>query len=63
MTLVPDPDGTVWRTSSYSAGNGDCVEMATRPDTVLVRDSKHRDGPALTIPTPAWRAFLNTLTH
>lgn len=50
-----------WRTSSYSGTNGNCVEVAPAPDAVLVRDSKHRTGPALTIPTPAWRAFLTTL--
>jgi hypothetical protein len=50
-----------WRTSSYSGTNGDCVEVAPAPDAVLVRDSKNRTGPALTIPTPAWQAFLTTL--
>jgi hypothetical protein len=51
-----------WRTSSYSGGNGACVQVAPAPDRVLVRDSKDPDGPALTVPTPAWRAFLTTLT-
>ncbi|MGH3823433.1 MAG: DUF397 domain-containing protein [Pseudonocardiaceae bacterium] len=51
-----------WRTSSYSWGNGNCVQVAPAPDRVLVRDSKNPDGPALTVPTPAWRAFLTTLT-
>ncbi|MGH3693934.1 MAG: DUF397 domain-containing protein [Pseudonocardiaceae bacterium] len=52
-----------WRTSSYTYGNGACVEVAPAPDAVLVRDSKHRAGPALTVPTPSWQAFLTTLTH
>ncbi|MGH3837129.1 MAG: DUF397 domain-containing protein [Pseudonocardiaceae bacterium] len=52
-----------WRTSSYSAGSGNCVEVAPAPDRVLVRDSKDPAGPALAVPTPAWRAFLATLTH
>ncbi|MGH3867321.1 MAG: DUF397 domain-containing protein [Pseudonocardiaceae bacterium] len=51
-----------WRTSSYSCGNGDCVQVAPAADRVLVRDSKHPEGPALTLPTPAWQAFLTTLT-
>jgi hypothetical protein len=51
-----------WRTSSYSWGNGDCVQVAPASDRVLVRDSKNPDGPALALPTPAWRAFLTTLT-
>ena len=52
-----------WRTSSYSSNGGDCVEVAPTPGAVLVRDSKNRTGPALTIPTPAWHAFLSTLTR
>ncbi|HEX5346066.1 MAG TPA: DUF397 domain-containing protein [Pseudonocardiaceae bacterium] len=51
-----------WRTSSYSTGNGACVEVAPARGRVLVRDSKDPDGPALAVPTPAWRAFLTTLT-
>jgi len=51
-----------WRTSSYSGGNVDCVQVAPAPDRVLVRHSKDPNGPALTVPTPAWRAFLTTLT-
>jgi hypothetical protein len=51
-----------WRTSSYSGPNGGCVQVAPAPDRVLVRDSKDPEGPALTIPTTAWRAFLHTLT-
>jgi uncharacterized protein DUF397 len=50
-----------WRTSSYSCGNGDCVQVAPAADRVLLRDSKNPDGPALTLPTPAWQAFLTTL--
>ncbi len=52
-----------WRTSSYSNGSATCVEVAPAPDRVLVRDSKDTHGPVLTVPTPAWRAFLTTVTH
>ncbi|MGH3792152.1 MAG: DUF397 domain-containing protein, partial [Pseudonocardiaceae bacterium] len=51
-----------WRTSSYSGPHGGCVEVARASQGVLVRDSKDRPGPALTIPTPAWQAFLTTVT-
>jgi hypothetical protein len=51
-----------WRTSSYSGTNGDCVQVAPAPDWVLVRDSKDSEGPALAVPTIAWRAFLRALT-
>jgi len=77
---APEPDGIVWRTSSYTFGSGNCVEVGWRtssytygsgacvevaptPDGVLVRDTKNRTGPALTCPTPAWRAFLTTVTR
>ncbi len=52
-----------WRTSSYSYDSGNCVEVAPAPDGVLVRDSKDRRGPTLTVPTAAWRAFLTTITR
>jgi hypothetical protein len=51
-----------WRTSSYSGNGGNCIAVAATPERVLVRDSKDPDGPALTVPTPAWRMFL-AVTH
>ena len=39
-----------WRKSSYSGANGgECVEVATTADTVLVRDSKNRTGNVLSV--------------
>ncbi len=58
-----EPDGIVWRTSSYSANGSACVEIAPVQAGVLVRDSKDPDGPALAVPTAAWRAFLGTVTR
>jgi hypothetical protein len=47
-----------WRKSSYSAEQTNCVEVA--PGRAwLVRDTKNRDGGQLTVPFPAWRAFLS----
>ncbi|MGH4013610.1 MAG: DUF397 domain-containing protein [Pseudonocardiaceae bacterium] len=60
---APEPDSIVWHTSSYSVGSGNCVEVAPAPHVVLVRDSKDRDGPALAVPSIAWRVFLSTLTR
>jgi hypothetical protein len=59
---APEPDSIVWHTSSYSTNEGACVQVAPAPEQVLVRDSKDPHGPALTIPTSAWRAFLSTVT-
>lgn len=53
-----------WHKSSHSNGGSDqtsCVEVASLPGLVAVRDSKDPSGPALTFDRPAWRAFLDTL--
>ncbi|MDQ1036350.1 high-affinity K+ transport system ATPase subunit B [Streptomyces sp. V3I8] len=49
-----------WFKSSYSDGNeGDsCVELATTPGTVHVRDSKDADGPRLAFSPATWSAFV-----
>ena len=54
----PDRNGVVWRTSSYTGGSGDCVEVAAAAGAVLVRDTKDREGPVLAVPATAWHAFL-----
>jgi hypothetical protein len=46
-----------WRKSTYSNSNSNCVEVASWPDTVAVRDSKDAAGPSLAIPASTWRAF------
>jgi hypothetical protein len=48
-----------WFKSSYSSsGSGDCLEVAARPDTIHIRDSKNRQGPELRVSPTAWSAFL-----
>ncbi|MFE1292654.1 DUF397 domain-containing protein [Streptomyces sp. NPDC058751] len=50
-----------WIRSSYSTPDGpDCVEVAARPDGILVRDSKDPDGPRLALTPAAWAAFLSS---
>ncbi|WP_164410705.1 DUF397 domain-containing protein [Streptomyces salinarius] len=52
-----------WRRSSYS-GEGDgnnCVEIATSPTHVAVRDSKTPARATLTFPPEAFAPFLDTL--
>ncbi|MFY1597352.1 DUF397 domain-containing protein [Micromonospora sp. WMMD737] len=50
-------EGLTWRKSSESL-NGDCVEVASLPDGVAVRDSKNPGGPRLTFSRSEWHAFL-----
>lgn len=49
--------------SSYSSGNGECVEVARNiPGTVAVRDSKDADGPILRLTPGTWTAFLRVVS-
>ncbi len=53
-----DVSRAVWRKSSWSGGNGNCVEVAANlPGVVAVRDSKDPDGPVLAFSPAVWRAF------
>ncbi|MFD9432586.1 DUF397 domain-containing protein [Streptomyces sp. NPDC060002] len=55
MTEVVGP----FRKSSYSAQQGDCVEVApTATGGRAVRDSKEPHGPLLTVSSKSWAAFL-----
>jgi hypothetical protein len=49
-----------WRTSSYSANGGSCVEVATGA-SILIRDTKDREGGTLAAPAAAWRELLSRL--
>lgn len=55
-----DKAGADWRTSTYSNGQGNCVEIARAGD-VLVRDTKNRAGDTLNFPGAAWMAFTEAL--
>ena len=51
-----------WRKSSYSGANGgECVEIGTTANVVLVRDTANRSGDTLRMPVDAWRAFLTSI--
>jgi len=58
---MADSTGPFWK-SSYSAGEGNCVEVAaTATHGRAIRDSKqHPEGgaPLLTVSRDAWRGFL-----
>ncbi|MFK8846731.1 DUF397 domain-containing protein [Streptomyces sp. Ac-502] len=53
--------GVTWRKSTYSGGQGECLEIADglpSHSSVPIRDSKRPSGPHLRFPAPAWAAFL-----
>ncbi|MEU4261471.1 DUF397 domain-containing protein [Streptomyces argenteolus] len=59
---LPDLANTTWHSSSYSGGQGECVEVAHNlPHLVPVRDSKRPTGPVLAFGHDAWRAFVSEL--
>ncbi|TQK45220.1 uncharacterized protein DUF397 [Streptomyces sp. SLBN-118] len=48
-----------WFKSSYSGGEGgECLEVATTPTAIRIRDSKVTDGPQLAVTPATWSAFL-----
>ncbi|WFE42625.1 DUF397 domain-containing protein [Micromonospora sp. WMMD998] len=48
----------MWRKSSRSGGEGDCVEVAGFADAVGVRDTKDRQGPTLSVAPASWTRFV-----
>ncbi|KUL29764.1 DUF397 domain-containing protein [Streptomyces regalis] len=49
-----------WFKSSYSSGgDGDCVEVATCPHTIHVRDSKAPEERQLALSAESWGAFVS----
>ncbi|XQE81339.1 DUF397 domain-containing protein [Streptomyces microflavus] len=48
-----------WFKSSYSGSQGgDCIEVATCPHTVHVRDSKDLTVPPLAVSPTSWTSFV-----
>jgi Domain of unknown function (DUF397) len=55
---MSDVDSLAWFKSSYSAGNGNCVEVAFAGSAVALRDSKDPAGPVLRFSPNTWRGFV-----
>lgn len=55
---APEQAAAVWRTSSRSNGQGQCVQVARLDQAVAVRDSKDPAGPFLTFTPDEWAAFI-----
>jgi hypothetical protein len=51
-----------WTKSSYSGGNGACVEVKS-PEArlIAVRDSKAPEGPSIAFVPASWNAFVREM--
>ncbi|MFK4099369.1 DUF397 domain-containing protein [Streptomyces sp. NPDC019531] len=48
-----------WQKSTYSEEGSACVEIATTPTSIRIRDSKTPTGPHLTLRPTAWADFVS----
>lgn len=53
--------GAKWCKSSYSSGNGQCIEAAFLPAAVATRDSKDPKGPSLVFSADGWSSFVSAI--
>ncbi|MFD7530247.1 DUF397 domain-containing protein [Streptomyces sp. NPDC059849] len=67
MSSTPDPQPTRWVKSTYSGGEGQCIEWA--PDHAratgefLIRDSKTSDGPRLALTNAGFTGLVEFAKH
>ncbi len=62
MTNPTGVNSLTWRTSSYSGGGNQCVEVAVLPaERVAVRDSKDPSAGAHAFSHTAWHQFIHMI--
>jgi Domain of unknown function (DUF397) len=60
MSAIEKGEGAIsWRKASYSAGNGECVEVKSVAGRVSIRDSKDPEGAVLSYSGDVFRSFLD----
>ena len=55
--MTRDPTTALWRKSTRTNTMSACVEVASLPGGIAVRDSKDPAGPALRFTAAEWSAF------
>ena len=56
---APTTHPDVWRKSSYSSGDVNCVEVAVKSAVRWVRDSKHPQAGHIEVKAATFRSFVN----
>ncbi|TCO62471.1 DUF397 domain-containing protein [Actinocrispum wychmicini] len=55
-----EPAGLIWvKSSASSSSSSSCVEVARTAATILVRDSRDRQGPRLAFPSASWKLLVD----
>jgi hypothetical protein len=62
MSVQSEPHFSLnWRKSTYSADQGNCVEIAAYITCVLARDSNDHNGAVLEMTMAQWEQFLASI--
>lgn len=59
----PDLTTAHWVKSSYSSGEGQCIEVAALPNTIATRDSKDPNSSVLLFTRDGWRDFVGAVNR
>jgi hypothetical protein len=54
-----DAMGLIWIKASYSNAGTDCVEMTAAMGRILVRRTRYRPAPVLSLPSAAWQQVVD----
>jgi uncharacterized protein DUF397 len=64
MTLTePERAALSWVKARASTYNGQCVEIASAPGKIAIRDSKNPTGPILVYTPAEFKAFLSSVRN
>ncbi|BCL28774.1 DUF397 domain-containing protein [Streptomyces aurantiacus] len=59
----PDLTDANWFKSTYSSGQGACIEAAALPNAIATRDSKDANSPILLFTRDGWRYFIGAVNR